>query len=362
MTKILALYLPQFHQIKENDEWWGEGFTEWNNVKRGKKYAKGQSQPRVPLNQYYYDLSDYKTIEWQAGLAQEYGIDGFMFYHYYYTGKRLLSKPAELLLEHKEIDIEFCFSWANHDWKRTWASYNQEMLWPQEYGSDEDISDHFDYLLPFFKDSRYIKVEGKPFFSIYANIQKDILQRIQKIFTEKAKANGFAGMYFVETLNGRTELSDSFDAHFVFEPNYSIANTKNMLFKFNYVIRQKLTDVANCKGINHLFMRVNYETVCQMICDTAKRFSNDISVFPGFFRGWDNTPRHGIRGRFYYNESPDTFQRYLEKLYSDCSKSKKEFLVINAWNEWGEGAYLEPDEKDSYEYLKAIKSIKEHSM
>lgn len=358
MTKVLALYLPQFHRIKENDEWWGEGFTEWDNVKRGKVYTKEQSQPRVPLNQFYYDLSDYKTIEWQAKLAREYGIDGFMFYHYYSAGKKLLSKPAELLLEHPEICVEFCFSWANHDWKRTWASYNQEMLWPQEYGTDEDIAEHFDYLLPFFRDSRYIKVDGKPFFAIYTDIKCDVLQRIQKIFTEKARDNGFPGMFFVETLNGRKELSDSFDAHFIFEPNYSIANAKNQLFKANYVIRQRLTDFANRKGINHLFMRVNYETVSRMICETATNFSGNASVFPGYFRGWDNTPRHGIRGRYYYRESPNTFHKYLSQIYTECEKTKKAFLIINAWNEWGEGAYLEPDEKDGYEYLKAIKNIK----
>ena len=162
-TKILALYLPQFHQIPENDEWWEEGFTEWNVVKRAKKLSKYSIQPRIPLEMNYYDLSKVESIRKQAVLAKEYNVDGFVIYSYYSNGKMLLEKPAKIILDHPDIDVKYCFSWANHDWRRNWFQYNKELLRAQEYAAtDEQILEHFYYMLDFFKDTRYIKIDNKP--------------------------------------------------------------------------------------------------------------------------------------------------------------------------------------------------------
>lgn len=136
MTKIIPFYLPQFHTIPENDEWWGKGFTEWTNVRKAKPYRKGQSQPRIPLNDNYYDLSKVETLRWQAELANKYGIYGFCFYHYWFNGKLLLEKPSQNLLANKDIPLKFCFSWANEPWARTWDGKNTEVLMPQEYGTE----------------------------------------------------------------------------------------------------------------------------------------------------------------------------------------------------------------------------------
>ena len=155
--KVVAFYLPQFHTIPENDEWWGKGFTEWVNVKKAKPIFKGHRQPRVPLNDNYYDLSQTETIRWQADLANKYGVYGFCFYHYWFDGKLLLEKPAELLLEHKDIPLRFCFSWANEPWARTWDGKQHQILMPQSYGEKKDWQRHFDYLLPFLKIAATLK-------------------------------------------------------------------------------------------------------------------------------------------------------------------------------------------------------------
>ena len=165
--KIIAFYLPQFHNIPENDEWWGNGFTEWTNVKKAKPIFEGHQQPKVPLNNNYYNLLDDNVKVWQADLAKKYGVYGFCYYHYWFNGKMLLEKPMEQMLENKEVDIPFCISWANEPWTKAWVGDEKKMLIAQEYGQEEEWKEHFMYLLPFFKDERYIKKDGKPFFIFY---------------------------------------------------------------------------------------------------------------------------------------------------------------------------------------------------
>ena len=167
-TKIIAFYLPQYHAIPENDQWWGKGFTEWTNVKKAKPLFEGHDQPRIPLNHNYYNLLDDNTKIWQANLAKKYGVYGFCYYHYWFKGgKKLLEKPAEQMLSNKSIDLPFCFCWANENWTRNWDGGNREIMVEQDYGNKDDWECHFQYLLQFFKDKRYITVDGKPLFIIY---------------------------------------------------------------------------------------------------------------------------------------------------------------------------------------------------
>lgn len=211
MTKILALYLPQYHATKENDEWWGEGFTEWNIVKVAKAINKHTKQPRIPVNG-YYDLSQKDSIVKQVELANLYGVDGFVLYNYYSNGEKLLDTPSELIFMNKDIDIEYCFSWANHDWMRTWFSYDKEMLRKQNYASnDDEIIEHYNYLKKFFNDERYIKIENKPIFIIYNYYDIPNFDKYIEIWNNLAIEDGFLGIYFIQTLmvlNYRGKLLD----------------------------------------------------------------------------------------------------------------------------------------------------------
>ena len=160
-TKIIAFYLPQFHRIPENDKWWGEGFTEWTNTKSSKPLFKGHDQPKEPLNDNYYNLLDKDTRKWQGELAKKYGIYAFCYYHYWFNGKLLLQKPIEKMLNQNEPNLPFCMCWANEPWSRSWDGREKEVIMPQAYGEKKQWKKHFDYLLPFFKDTRYIKVGNK---------------------------------------------------------------------------------------------------------------------------------------------------------------------------------------------------------
>ena len=197
--KKYAFYLPQFHEIKENNEWWGEHFTEWTNVRAAQSLYKGHKQPVNPLNDFYYNLLDKETVEWQTKLAREHCVDGFIYYHYYFTGKKLLETPAENLLKWKDIEQNFFFCWANHSWIRSWNG-TRELLLEQTYGGEEEWEQHFQYLLPFFMDDRYEKRENKPLFMIFNSNFKEA-RGIFEYFDKRCKDNGFDGICLIETRN-----------------------------------------------------------------------------------------------------------------------------------------------------------------
>ena len=193
--RIFSFYLPQYHEIPENNEWWGKGFTEWTNVRKAKPLFKGHIQPLHPLNDNYYDLMDKRTVEWQTRLMKEYGLTGMIYYHYYFCGKKLLEKPTENLLKWKDIDQPFFFCWANHSWKKTWNG-TSELLIEQTYGDECDWEEHFQYLLPFFKDDRYEKINNKPVFMFFIS-QFEKKQDIVKYFNKRCKESGFNGIYII---------------------------------------------------------------------------------------------------------------------------------------------------------------------
>lgn len=195
--KLYAYYLPQFHCIPENDEWWGKGFTEWTNVKKAKALFYNHKQPKKPLNDNYYSLDNIETLEWQSKLLNDYKIDGLIFYHYYFCGKKLLEKPAEMLLKNKNIKIEFFFCWANHSWFRSWEG-SKKLLLEQKYGREKEWDEHFEYLLDFFKDSRYQKRDNKPIFMIHKSEFKEKKEMFD-YFDKKCKENGFDGICVIET-------------------------------------------------------------------------------------------------------------------------------------------------------------------
>jgi hypothetical protein len=358
--KILALYLPQFHSIEENDLWWGKNYTEWTAVKNAKPLFKNHIQPKIPFNNNYYTLDDEKgsTWRWQAKLAKEYGIYGFSIYNYWFKGKKLLEKPVEILLKNKDIDLNYSFCWANEDWTRTWYGLDKEVLMKQEYGFVEDWIEHFNYLVEYFKDDRYIKINNKPVFSIYKSSDIKHLKEMLDLWNELAKKNNFDGLYIIASNNAndfetREELVD---AYYNFEPGYSTKNSRSIYFKLKYnfsILIKKILKFLLKKP--KLSRKVNIKLVFKEIIKNSKRKYRNKKIYKGIFTQWDNTPRRKEEGTVYYNSSPKIFYKTLLKMKKYVKND--DFLIINAWNEWGEGCYLEPDVINEYKYLEALNKV-----
>ena len=386
--KVIALYLPQYHEIKENDEWWGEGYTEWTSLKKGVPYIEGQYQPRVPLNKNYYDLTDINVMRWQAKIAKENGVYGFCFYHYWFNGHKLLEKPLEQYLGHKDIELPYYFCWANETWTRVWeGDKNPKVLIEHNYEDLQDVDDHFYYCLKFFKDPRYMKKNNKPVFSIYnpiampTNKTKHMVTR----WNELAKKEGFDGIVFMylcaESMCFMTEKQKSyFDYGVEYQPSYAqhleddvrqmrkhYAKVKLSKYLSNHVgpivklfsgIKKIISNSSDNEQEETMIAEV--KTIRSYDADWESALSvehDDYSKYiPGGFVDWDNTPRRGRKGKVLIGATPQKFEQYMERLIiraRDLYHSDE--IVLFAWNEWSEGGYLEPDEKYGYAYLNALK-------
>lgn len=365
--KIIAFYLPQFHSIEENDKWWGKGFTEWTNVKKAVPLYPGHDQPRIPLNDNYYNLLDDDTKIWQANLAKKYGVYGFCYYHYWFKGKKLLEKPAEQMLKNKSIDLPFCFCWANENWSRNWDGGNREIIVKQDYGEKKDWEEHFQYLLTFFKDSRYITVNGKPLLVIYKPDLINSIYEMVSYFKKRIVEEGFPGIclafqfptYYMDVFY----RDDIFDYMIEFEPVFSRNNIVRHSSKKIEIVRKffgekMITKYRNSKNqLKHTFAKPHhlsmffYDEAWEKILN--QKWNN--KLLPGTFVDWDNTPRnkHGV---VYSGFTIEKFEDNIKKLVKRAYQENKQMLFINAWNEWGEGAYLEPDERYGYRKLEAIRS------
>lgn len=292
-------------------------------------------------------------------MAQKHGIYGFCFYHYYFLGKKLLNRPAELILENQDINMNFCFSWANHDWQRTWFGRSKEILLKQEYGEKNDWISHFEYLLPFFKDSRYMKVENKPIFLIYDSLAIGKCKELMECWNALAKKNGFTGVYFIQTLTGG-EIDNrkiQFDAVCEFEPFYTTNHRMTKIFyqwkRGKTLLRRLYNKIKKDSEVIELFL--NYDLIYKSLL--LRRPKGNVRIIPGAFVDWDNSPRKQYDSTVFKNVSPEKFKEYLYRQLIKCKQQyKSEFLFLNAWNEWGEGTYLEPDEQYGYAYLEAVKS------
>lgn len=363
-VKIIANYLPQYHQIPENDEWWGEGFTDWIAVKNARPMYDNHRQPRIPLNNNYYDLSEVENIRWQARLAKEYGIYGFGIYHYWFSSDmQLLEKPSEVLLENRDIDIHFMFIWDNFSWKRTWsnvkngASYapafdsserkntadDNGVLAELKYGDERDWKIHFDYLLKFFKDDRYIKIDNKPVFAFYqARNNFSVIKEMAANWDTLAKEAGFNG---IMCLSKDILYPVKLERRMKYSP---FQMTSPFLF-LKYKLKSKHFLKTGKPGI------WDYDEVWKDVLFEAKMSSKD-SYLCGFVN-YDDSPRRGNRARIIEGGNPEKFEMYMRKLIEISKKQNKEYVFLMAWNEWGEGSYLEPDTYYKYDYLKAIKRI-----
>lgn len=346
--KLIAFYLPQFHEIPENNRWWGQGFTEWTNTRKAEPLFPGHYQPKEPFEEYYYDLTDSTARKWQAEIAKKHGIYGFCYYHYWFKGKRLLEQPFNEVLRTGEPDFPFCLSWANEPWSRKWNGSNYDVLMPQDYGDEDDWKEHFNFLLTAFKDERYIRVDNKPIFIIYRSGTiprcEDMLQYWQNL----ARQNGLEGIYFVQTLNVFNNPNvKGFEACVEFEPSYTLNLTQ--------LGRRSIKTVD---GYHQKFNVIDYDKFWSNIIERTKQ-KKSIKTFLGAFVDWDNAARIQNRALIFDGATPEKFGLYLSQQINNALKKNSEFLFINAWNEWAEGAYLEPDKKFGYRYLEAVKKALE---
>lgn len=338
--KLIAFYLPQFHQIPENDAWWGEGFTEWTNVRKALPLFIGHEQPKVPGEFGYYDLDDVTIMKRQAELAKEFGLSGFCFHHYYFSGKRLLQKPVDNWLAHPEIDFPFCLCWANENWTRRWDGLENEILIAQEHSPKDDIRFLTD-IERYFEDSRYIRVDGKPLLIVYkANQLPDIAATIRR-WREHRKSKGLSDLYLVmaQTFGATNPQPYGFDAAVEFPPHVGVAaeNIKHFMPGLMPEFEGSIFD---------------YRRIPPLHKDTKADFTLFKTVFPA----WDNTPRRGTSSSLFAFSTPELYAKWLESALLYASKNlpgEQQITFINAWNEWAEGAYLEPDTHFGYAYLNA---------
>ncbi|MBQ0011045.1 MAG: glycoside hydrolase family 99-like domain-containing protein [Ruminococcus sp.] len=378
--RIIAFYLPQFHSIPENDLWWGKDFTEWTNVKAAKPLFDGHQQPKVPLNNNYYNLLDDSVKVWQADLAKKYGVYGFCYYHYWFgDGKMLLEQPMEQMLVNKEIDIPFCICWANEPWTRIWVGNEAETLIPQKYGDEKEWEKHFYYLLPFFQDERYITDDGKPIICIYRPYVIPNISKMIGLWRKLAIDSGLPGLTVVGKYENDLYLADDSNALFDYimewQPSCAkIADRDSCKNKnsglFNKIVRSfkktilsidqqygtnfanrlvKIRDRNSTVDKNHSYDDV-WEKIIQMkpVCEKS---------IPGAFVRWDNSPRKHKNENLILGETPEKFQKYLSEQIKHAKQDyHTDMMFMFAWNEWAEGGYLEPDEENGYLYLEAIKN------
>jgi len=320
--RVIAFYLPQFHEIPENNIWWGEGFTEWTNVKKAQPLFEDHYQPRIPEGNNYYNLLDDKVKEWQIKIAKENGIYGFCFYHYWFDGKMLLEQPVEQFLLNKNLDINFCMSWANEPWTKAWVSKNDSVLIQQNYGSKDNWYKHFHYLLPFFKDERYIRNNGKPLFIIYRPEQIECLNDMLDYWQELAIQNGLLGIDFAYQhidFDLRKDKDDSrFTYNIEYEPLYGMnklnSSSKNNIINFLRKIDSITQKFFNKKASEFYLNKVrtlSYDEVWKASLDNTVKDSKRIA---GAFVDWDNTPRRGNKGLVIKDASPEKFQTYFDKI------------------------------------------------
>lgn len=387
--KVIALYLPQYHQIIENDLWWGEGFTEWISLQRGRMLIDGQYQPRIPQNNNYYDLSDINVMKWQVNLAKENGIYGFCFYHYWFNGKLLLEKPIEQYLEHKEIDFPYYICWANEQWTTIWeGEENPRNLISHEYDNKDEVDKHFEYLLNYIKDERYMKNGNRPILSIYnpISIEPKLLEYMVNRWNELARMAGFDGISFIYLCAESMcfmgeEHRKFFDYGVEYEPSYveyleRNAQAGKKQYQTNYLIQKALKKFPLIRTLKRkLFgqgreVSAKQESIEGVKCvkDYDEEWNKILNIrhddyskyIPGGFTDWDNTPRRGRLGKVILGGTPEKFEKYFERLVKRAKEVyKTDTIVIFAWNEWSEGGYLEPDEKWGDGYLKAIRRVLE---
>jgi SAM-dependent methyltransferase/glycosyltransferase involved in cell wall biosynthesis len=350
LVKLIAFYLPQFHPFPENDEWWGKGFTEWTNVGKALPNYFGHYQPHCPIHHGYYDLRVPEVMEEQAKLAKEYGIYGFSYYFYWFGGKVLMDTPLKLMLANKKVDIPFCLTWANENWSRRWDGMENDILIAQNH-SDEDSLAFIRHLVKYFKDERYIRIDGKPVLIIYrANIIPN-MAATAKIWRDEMLKYDIPGLYLVsvQVFGVDSPKEFDFDASVEFSPlNAPGADISHEL------------EIVNPEFRGHIY---SYE---RLVAKAKSIEEPDYKLFRTAILSWDNTARRQNNSQLFHGFSLRFYKQWLSWIVNKvCANPKymadEKIVFVNAWNEWAEGTHLEPDQEFGYGYLQTTYDVLRHS-
>ena len=379
-ARIIAFYLPQFHPIPENDKYWGKGFTEWTNVARARPLFKGHYQPKIPADLGFYDLRSAEVRELQANLAREAGIEGFCYWHYWFgNGKELLEKPINVVIDTGKPDFPFCLGWANHSWTtQTWTATNsqfqQSMIAEQTYPGSNDHILHFNKYLKAFKDPRYIKVDGKLLFVVFASRDIPNFGEFKNLWNKLAQENGLTGFHFVGMTENFIVRIDNGE-----DNKYKIPNIKNMAEENYKTILNLGYNAVNSRGSNRAqvlsdsilvyyakrflmkFLRLNFVVKYDYKDIIIKYYVPEDSwnnVYPTIIPNFDRSPRSGKKTtNIWYNSTPQLFKKQIN-MALELIKNKPDehkILFLQSWNEWGEGNYVEPDLKYGHQFLDELK-------
>ena len=350
IARVIAFYLPQFHPIPENDEWWGKGFTEWTNTAKAKPLFRGHYQPHIPADLGFYDLRVPETRIAQAEMAREHGIEAFCYYHYWFAGKRLLERPFNEVLETGQPDFPFCLCWANQTWSGIWHGVPERILIEQTYPGYDDHRKHFDLLFPAFIDRRYVTVDGKPLFMIFRPYEIPDIQKVTDFWRELAAKSGLKGLYLV----GYTSESHWIPQEHGFDssitdpfsfPNPGVSRRKPLKW-----LRQQYQKKT---GKPEVFF--SKDMLLKLQRDGVPRNGDHPCVVPN----WDNTPRSGKNGFVFHESSPGIFKIYLQKALNIVQQlpPERRLIFVKSWNEWAEGNHLEPDLRFGRAYLEVVKDL-----
>jgi hypothetical protein len=346
-ARLIAYYLPQFHPIPENDEWWGKGFTEWTNAAKARPLFRGHYQPHIPADLGFYDLRLPAVREAQAQMAREYGVEAFCYYHYWFgNGRRLLERPFNEVVESGKPDFPFCLCWANETWTGVWHGLSNRVLIEQTYPGTEDAEKHFNALLPAFMDQRYVKIEGKPLFLVYNPMDLPDPKGFTDLWHSLAVRAGLPGIYFVgvenEPWNPEASGFDGATTHNIHLARQCDGNAWLSRLKYHWhkLLRKPRLLFAYKDAINHL------------ILDECRK----ANVYPCVIPNWDNTPRSGLRGLVLHGSTPELFRQHLRDVFQQVLHKPPEhqLVFIKSWNEWAEGNHLEPDLKFGKRYLEVL--------
>ncbi|MEZ5617036.1 MAG: glycoside hydrolase family 99-like domain-containing protein [Rhodocyclaceae bacterium] len=357
-ARAIAFYLPQFYPIPENNQWWGNGFTEWANVVKARPLFKGHYQPHLPKDLGFYDLRVPEVREQQAELARYAGIEGFCYWHYWFgSGKKVLERVFTEVLESGKPDFPFCLGWANESWTGRWHGLDSQVIFEQTYPGLADYRHHFEDLLCAFKDRRYIEVDGRKLFIIYRPDFIPDLDDFLSCWNDLARQNGLRGFFFVSAnifFNHRTHKSmdGAFprDIHEIM----TVLPSRSLTSVLQGVARKLgLGSKSPTRLIDSVPLHREYSDFVDWI--SSRRLEQDI--YPCVIPNWDNTPRSGARGLVLQNSSPSLFAKMIEAELTKISDRPmdKRLVFIKSWNEWAEGNYLEPDQRFGSQYLDVLR-------
>jgi lipopolysaccharide biosynthesis protein len=349
-ARVIAFYLPQYHPIPENDEWWGTGFTEWRNAAKARPLFRDHYQPHVPADLGFYDLRVPETRLAQANMAREYGVEAFCYFHYWFGGRRILERPFNEVLSSGQPDFPFCLCWANQTWTGVWHGAENRILVEQTYPGLDDYLAHFDYLINAFRDPRYVRVDGKPLFIIYQPEELPDARAVTDLWRQLAVKAGLPGLFLVaeHPEPAWKPAALGFDAKVAVRlpPRRRKWTPWNSPGK---KIRNKMLDLLGRPSV------IDYAAAAKNMVLPA---TPGMETYPCVMPNWDNTPRSGKKGLVFTNSTPALFGSLVETALSTLEPlpADRRLLFVKAWNEWGEGNHLEPDLKFGHQYLEVLKA------